>query len=179
MSLNVNYFAGPGAGKSTTAAATFVELKKLGMNVELVTEYAKDATWEERWGALACQPHVFGEQLFRMERLAEKVDIIVTDSPILLSAIYNKKYPVSFNRAVADIFRGQDNLNYFINRTKPYVKHGRSQNLAQAKEVDTEVKDLLISEGIPFTEISGSYQEMTKTVLSEIFQRMGVDFSES
>jgi adenylate kinase family enzyme len=38
----INIFGGPGAGKSTTAAALFAEMKRRGMNVELATEVAED-----------------------------------------------------------------------------------------------------------------------------------------
>jgi len=37
MTLVVNLYGGPGTGKSTTAAATFAELKMAGINCELVS----------------------------------------------------------------------------------------------------------------------------------------------
>jgi len=45
--LIVDFFAGPGAGKSTTAADVFAKLKWRGVNAELIGEYAKDLTWSE------------------------------------------------------------------------------------------------------------------------------------
>ena len=48
-----NFFSGPGAGKSTLAAATFARLKMLNVNCELVTEFAKDKTWEKNFTALS------------------------------------------------------------------------------------------------------------------------------
>lgn len=44
--LIVNLFGVPGAGKSTGAAYIFSRLKMLGINAELVTEFAKDKVWE-------------------------------------------------------------------------------------------------------------------------------------
>lgn len=44
--LIVNLFGAPGAGKSTLAAYVFAKLKMAGVNAELVTEFAKDKTWE-------------------------------------------------------------------------------------------------------------------------------------
>lgn len=41
----INIWAGPGAGKSTTAAETFALCKKAGLGVELRTEYVKDWAW--------------------------------------------------------------------------------------------------------------------------------------
>lgn len=52
--LVINLFGAPGAGKSTGAAIVFAELKKRGVNAELVTEFAKDKTWEGNAIALGC-----------------------------------------------------------------------------------------------------------------------------
>jgi uridine kinase len=41
-SLIVNIYGMPSAGKSTTAAGVFSELKWLNIDCELATEYAKD-----------------------------------------------------------------------------------------------------------------------------------------
>lgn len=56
--LVVNLFGGPGVGKSTGAAKVFSELKLLGVNCELVGEFAKDKTWEHNSTALSCQEYV-------------------------------------------------------------------------------------------------------------------------
>lgn len=63
----INLFAGPGAGKSTLASALFSLFKMDGFVSELVTEFAKDLTWCERWKERKCQPYVTGEQYRRMD----------------------------------------------------------------------------------------------------------------
>lgn len=42
----INLFGGPSAGKSTLAAGVFYNLKCMGINCELITEYPKDKVWE-------------------------------------------------------------------------------------------------------------------------------------
>lgn len=42
MKLVINFFGGPGCGKSTMASRLFSELKSKGVKCEYVTEYAKD-----------------------------------------------------------------------------------------------------------------------------------------
>ena len=81
----------------------------------------------------------------------------------------------SFALSVKDIFDRFDNLNFFINRTKAYVKHGRSQTIEEAENLDIKIKNTLNKHNIPYLEISGSYQVMTKVILKEIFLRFGVD----
>lgn len=49
----VNFFSGPGAGKSTLAAYVFSKLKMMGVNCELVSEFAKDKVWEKNNEALS------------------------------------------------------------------------------------------------------------------------------
>ena len=39
-------YASPSSGKSTMAANVFSKLKMLGINCELVTEFAKDLVWD-------------------------------------------------------------------------------------------------------------------------------------
>lgn len=142
----INFYAGPGTGKSTTATALFSELKQLGINCEYVSEYAKDATWERRGPKVfEAQEYLFGKQHFRMARVSDEVDIIITDSPILLTCVY---MPVGFGMpslvpTVKEAYGLYDNLDIFLERNKPYNPKGRNQTLEQAKELDGRIRGLL------------------------------------
>ena len=90
--LLVNLYAGPGAGKSTGAAYIFAKLKMAGVDCEYVSEYAKDRVWQEDQFPLQhCQLYVTGKQCLKITRLLGKVDVVVTDSPIAIGAMYNKR----------------------------------------------------------------------------------------
>jgi adenylate kinase family enzyme len=89
MSLVVNCLGGPGVGKSAFAARIFAELKRPGASCELVTEYPKDLVWEENQRAVRDQLYVFANQVYQQELIRDRVEIIITDSPLLLSAVYN------------------------------------------------------------------------------------------
>lgn len=109
MTIIVNLFGAPSSGKSTTRAGIFHELKLLQVNCEEVYEYAKNLTWEQRFRTLECQPYVFGKQLYRIETLMDQVDVIITDSPVLLSAFYGRKltgsrYSLHLWSAIEDTF---------------------------------------------------------------------------
>lgn len=139
--LIVNLFAGPGAGKSTLAASIFSLLKWRGVCAELVTEFAKDCAWEGRTGPLRCQPYMFGEQLWRLERLRDRgVEVAVTDSPILLNAIYaSPGTPPAFVDAVRAYAKQEDALNVFIQRAKSYDARGRFQTESEAHCLDLSI----------------------------------------
>lgn len=84
---------------------------------------------------------MFGEQLWRMERLRDRgVDVAVTDSPILLNAIYAAPdAPPPFIDAVRAYAARQDALNVFIQRAKPYDARGRFQTESEAHVLDVSI----------------------------------------
>jgi len=153
----INLFAGPGAGKSTTAAGLFFKMKLMNFRCELVTEYAKELTYENRLTTLDNQIYVFGKQLQRIERLKNQVDFVITDSPLLLSSIYApKSYPESFHELVLDVWSQFENHAFFLDRTKIYQSYGRTQTEEEAKKIDEICKKYLDENEIPYSIIFGS-----------------------
>lgn len=152
-----NLFGQPGAGKSTLAALVFGECKLLGINCELATEYAKDCTWREMDQTLKNQPLVFGKQLDRLLRVEGKVDLVVTDSPILLSAVYaGLDWGDNFTYTVLDIFNRFDNINFLVNSVKPYNPKGRNQTENEASEIHCKIQDLLGDFGVNYVVVDGN-----------------------
>jgi hypothetical protein len=139
----INLYGGPGCGKSTIAALAFGKLKQKGINCELVTEYAKDKVWEESYTTLKNQIYVFGKQLHRMWRLNNKVNVIITDSPLPLSIIYDSEKDVNFENLVMSEFNKFDNFNIIINRSTKYQIEGRYQTEEEAKKIDSDILSLL------------------------------------
>ena len=156
----INLFAGPGCGKSTGAAFIFSILKMLGVNAELVTEFAKDKTWEENFKALSCQPYVSGKQIWKMDRCIDGVDVIITDSPIVLSTLYNHDPNIEphFSNMVVGKFNEYDNYSYLLNRVKPYNPKGRNQTEKESKVIDSATKIVLEKYSIPYTVVNGSVE---------------------
>ena len=142
----INLFGGPGCGKSTTAAWLFSELKRRNISCEYVTEFAKDLTWEENKKALGCQEYVFGNQSWMLNRLKDKVDVVITDSPLPLSIIYNHdRLPTEpFTKLVLSVFDSYDNVNIFLKRPMNYEQTGRNENQIEAETIDRMVFDMLL-----------------------------------
>jgi len=164
----INLFAGPGAGKSTTAAGLFFFMKLAGRNVELVTEVAKDATWEEHHFLLGDQYAITGEQNRRLSRLIGKVDYVITDSPLLLGLAYlPENYVPSFPRYLQELFMSYDNINFWINRIKPYNKVGRNQTAEEAAGKDLQILGFMNALKLNYTSVDGN-AEAPLTIMRQI-----------
>lgn len=153
----VNLWGAPSSGKSTGASYIFSQLKLKGYNVELVTEFAKDLTWEENDKALSNQFYVSGCQANRLSRLKDKVDIVITDSPLPIGILYfNDSTPPHLRNAIMEEFDKYENINFFIGRTKPYNPIGRNQTKEESEEIACHIADLLAMEQIKFTKVGGN-----------------------
>jgi tRNA uridine 5-carbamoylmethylation protein Kti12 len=151
----INIFGGPGAGKSTTAAGLFFEMKKRQIQVELVTEYAKDMTWEQRHNVLSDQLYILAKQNRRVQRLVGQVDWVITDSPLLLGLVYKTHgYFETFDDFVMEVFESYDNHNILISRDFEYQASGRNQTAEEAVEVDGVVKNMLDDYGVPYMKVT-------------------------
>jgi len=84
----INLFGAPNSGKSTLAAELFTYLKKLNFSCELVREYVKTWAWENKQPTPLDQVYLLAKQVRSESMLYNKVDYIVTDSPILLVGVY-------------------------------------------------------------------------------------------
>lgn len=152
----INLFGAPGAGKSTGAAYIFYNLKTFNINCEYVTEFAKDKVWEENNVVFEDQNYMFGKQSFKLSRVNGKVDVIVTDSPLLLPAFYGNDNCKDLRAQLAlKTFNNYDNLNFFISRTKDYNPDGRHQTELESDKVSQELKEFLDLNGVQYVDISG------------------------
>lgn len=149
-----NLFGEPCAGKSLAAADLYSTMGKMGLNVELVTEYPKDLVWEERNNMFTEQDYIFAEQNHRLRRLEGKVDFAVTDCPIIMCLAYiPEDYPKGLDEFIVNMFNSYDNVNYFLKRNHPYVELGRNQNEEEAKEKRAEIRDFLEQHDVHYLDL--------------------------
>ncbi|MEY8573160.1 hypothetical protein AALD01_01945 [Oscillospiraceae bacterium 21-37] len=171
--LVVNLFGAPGSGKSTGAAYVFSKLKLAGVNAELVTEFAKDKVWEDNRLALANQAYLFGEQYYRLTRLDGKVDVAVSDSPLLLSNFYVNDVVLGdeFEGLVKKVFLSFTSLNAMIKRVKEFDPVGRIHNEKQSDTLFTIMKNYLDHNGVEYNQYDGcveGYDNLVLDVLKRI-----------
>jgi len=159
----VNLFGGPGISKSTTAAGVFSLLKLHGIDCELVTEFAKDLVWEERNKTIRNQIYIFGKQNHKLYRVNEIVDVVITDSPLLLGLIYNKEENTELKNLIKKTFDSYNNKNFLLRRIKKYNPNGRLQTEEQAKELDSKIR-IMLGANTKYTTIDGDFTAINRIV---------------
>ncbi len=158
MTTIINFFGAPGCGKSTTAARIFSEMKQVHTKCEIITEYAKDLVWEERFNVFNDQIYILGKQNRRLLRLLDKVDYVITDSPILLGICYmvDVPYAAPLERLIVEVFNSYNNINIFLNRTHPYQAYGRNHDEQESDTLSVQIKEVMNRYNIPFIEMNAN-----------------------
>lgn len=151
MTKIINIMGGPGIGKSTAAAKIFAKLKENGYSAELVTEVAKDYVWEEHTKILKDQLFIFAKQNRRLERLRDKVDFVVTDSPGILATVYQMEgYYPSFEQLVLEVHNSYNNVNFVLNRHYGFQSEGRAHDEETSKNIDKRIISILERNSVPY-----------------------------
>ena len=156
MVHTINLFAGPGAGKSTTAAGLFSLMKLEGLNVELVTEFAKEIVYEQCNTKLHNQLYVFAKQQHKLWRIMNYYNnkgedvFIITDSPMLLALIYSDNVTPEFEAIVLKEFKRFNPINILLKRVKKFNPLGRLQTEEEAKSIDARIEALFTKYYLPY-----------------------------
>jgi len=171
----INLYAGPGTGKTTTAADVFSRLKnkfiheQLDTHVELVQEYVKVWAWENRKPKGFDQIYICAQQMRKEEiPLRNGVDLIVTDSPLFMQCCYAKKYETPYWEELYELVHYFEeeypSIHIFLDRgERPYVAKGRYQTSEEAKELDKFILDE-IKQNVKETIEVFKYNEVEKIV---------------
>lgn len=165
----VNLFGGPCSCKTTFCAAIFAELKKRDINCEMALEFAKEIVYEGNLNRLKNQLYLFSEQHERITRLVGKVDVIVTDSPLISHVIYDLNNDHMLQEVIIREQKIFNDLGYFLIRGETYSMNGRYHTFEQAKEIDIKIKNLLNLHKIKHQEI-GSDIENVDMIVKEILE---------
>lgn len=171
--IKINFFSGPGAGKSTVAALLYSELKVHGFSTEMVREYAKELVYKGqdlRGSTVNTQLIIFAHQLEREMILKSQVDYIISDSPLLLNSYYAKE---SLFKDVALLNNSKKDLNIWIERSSQevYETSGRSHTQAQSKKIDEKMKAYLRDAGIDLVELKGTSKEKADYIFRHLIDK--------
>jgi len=145
----VNILAGPGCGKSTTAAWLWSELKIAGFNIEYVSEYVKKWAFEKKSISSFDQVYLFAKQMYKEDSyLKSGADFIISDSPILQVGGYATRNNDPFKDELISIAKKFNetypSINIFLDRSGiDYQREGRYEDYNAAVETDKFILDTL------------------------------------
>lgn len=144
----INLGGPPGCGKTTTGLGLAFNMKKIGLNVVFVQEYAQELVNENRTNALQDQLYILAKQNRRLARLVgQKYDFVISDSPLFTGLLYTPPdYLKSFEPVLMELFNSYDNYNYVLSRdhSRVYNPVGRNQKTLQdALVIDKKLEEML------------------------------------
>ena len=91
---------------------------------------------------------VLAHQHRKLVRLRDKVDYIITDSPVLLSIVYRNVYDGPMYTDVMDklaleCYNMYDNINVVLKRRDQFDAVGRAQDKAHSEQIDKDILEVL------------------------------------
>lgn len=144
--LRVNLYGGPGVGKSTTSHWLMTKLKDEGFDVEFVQEAVK------LWAHQGLVPTEYDQVEFLAAQMKAEyqwvqagIDMLVTESPLLLSGVYASHDLASSIKGIAYAFENtHPGIHILLDRgDKPFKRSGRFQTHEQALALDKKIEEEL------------------------------------
>jgi len=172
----INLFGGAACGKSITATNVRAQLGFRGCDIELVDEVIKEWTYIPRIPKDCDSFFLQASQIQKEDiRLRAGVDLIVSDSPLLLQYFYAWYHKVPLQEpmrlAALEFEELYPSLNIFMDREdKFYNEVGRYEKLDEAKKIDDLIKDILVKNDTSFTSFSCLDQD---GIIEYIISRIG------
>lgn len=179
--LVVNLFGAPSCGKSTLALLIGGVLKTEHpyLASEVPNEVPKFLAYDGRKGEvprnLRCQPFVMGQQLWQIARCEGHADVVITDSPVLLSAVYGKEYGQDIPDSFLDVCRhyhyAYKSMNYYVVRQHAYEEKARVTSEKDAARIDSHIKMVLSACDVTYETVKSSMDDAHR-IVAQIVQQI-------
>lgn len=174
----LNFLGSPSTGKTSLSAKVFARLKAQDIDCEYVSEYVKGWAWEGRTISPFDQFYIFGKECHNQSMLFNKVKVIISDSPVMLSTFYHLYYNGDnslsepchyfYDRAIREF--NIIPLNFYLPRKREYNPNGRFQTEQQADELALMLKDWLYKEGYNYEELTCDDEDRADLVLNRVLR---------
>ena len=106
----------------------------------------------------------------KIQRVLGKVDVAITDSPIMLGSMYTDEKPFK-DVCIYEGNKYKNTYNIFVKRKKKYNENGRNQTEEEAKEIDKKIIQMLNDNNVEFTYADGS-EEGYNAIVNEILKKL-------
>lgn len=174
MGIRINFFGGPCVGKSTLAAQLFAYLKAANFDVEQVQEFVKTWAYQGRKMRSFDYVYTFANQLHAEDIFFQAgVNMIVTDSPLLLQVMYGRceaRPAMSELQHIAEEFeRAHESINFLVRRSLEYKPKGRYQSDKEAAQMHEYIVKCLDQWRIPYVTVEPGDLEAVVSALDEAF----------
>lgn len=170
----INLFGGPATGKTTVALGLTYFMKRAGLRVKYVQEYAEDMVYEKRSNILADQLYILAKQNRRMLTKIDSNDFIVTDSPLLLGLVYAVDMTPEFESIVWQHWNVYRNVSFYIQRdeTFDFQLQGRSQTShEECRAIDRKIQQVVPPDT---TRVARGEDYVTQVIR---YLRLGIDLT--
>jgi energy-coupling factor transporter ATP-binding protein EcfA2 len=168
--LVINLFGAPGAGKSTLAllVAGLLKSQHPDLTVECPDEIAKLVVYDESPKVLRCQLYIAGRQFWQIARCEGHADVVVCDSPVLLSPVYGTEHgqslPPAFFDVCAHYHAEFPSLNYFVMRAHQFETRARVHDQSDERRLENKISEALVRAKAPFRTTTSSFAEAQRIV---------------
>lgn len=164
--LHVNYWGNPGVGKSGLAGQLYGRLSEAGYLVELVKEYAKELYWkgalvrrDDRTGEIVEEEQLLitTEQFRREAEYDSRVQVIVTDSPVLQGLVFAPShYRGELTNIMRQLTAGWTSIDILVNKdlSADYQSGGRIQTSQESMALRPEIEMILKAERPDYLEMN-------------------------
>lgn len=169
QAIVINLAGGPGCGKSILASDVFSALKRKFVECELSSEYIKRKIREDARKVVQNQIYIFAKQQFQLFGMKDNVQVIITDSPLFFSSVYDETKCKALKQLIMKEYNGYKNLTYLLKRSKvvPYEQEGRYQDLEGAKKVDRKVKKFMEKNDIKYKTLKGIDADSLEVIVKD------------
>lgn len=145
--LYIEFYAGPGSGKTTAAFNLFSEIKKEDIHVEFIREVAQERILQNKEVSPARQLSILVEGVDRAEVLISKgYKNIITDTSLDLSMYYGMghEYEPEMRAILKKFYAKVHRVKVFVirNKNKKYHQLGRFQTKEESMEIDNKLLDM-------------------------------------
>lgn len=170
--LVVNFFGGPGCGKTVAASDLFVALKKKDVETFLVTEFAQELILAGNLNSLKDQFFVSGNQYHRIKTAYDNFSVTIIDSPLLLGIVYQTNLPAAFNELLLELHNSFHSLNVLLTRSSnnSHTLSGRIHGLTESLGLDREIHSMLDRYNILYYHQDRSPDLVTKFLTEQIME---------